>query len=233
MKSEIENEVEEIKNRDDLRALAIVGSYARNPEKENHNDVDILIIVEGEWRKRITEQIENRLVIEKFFNSRKWFEKYIEKSISPDKNWNAYHWLQNADIRYDPENLFEEFREKAEEEKEKCFESFNEDEFLYYIWDYQKDLETTDVGQKRLIMYELFQYLINNHYIKEKQPLVKNNYKLKKLKQFDGYMYKNAQEFLTESSTMKKQEKLDKMIKQATKGLGDPRPDWKTDKEEL
>ena len=233
MKSEIEKEIEEIKNRDDLRALAIVGSYARNPEKEHHNDVDILIIVNGEWRKRITEQKETGLVVEKFFNSRKWFEKYIENSISSEENWNAYHWLQNADIRYDPENLFEEFREKAEEKKEKCFESFNEDEFLYYIWDYQKDLETNDVGQKRLIMYELFHYLINNYYIKERQPLVKNNCKLKRLKQFDGYMYKNAQEFLTESSTMKKQEKLDKMIKHATKGLGKPKPDWETDKQEL
>ena len=231
MKSDIEEEIQKLKERDDLEALAIVGSYARNPDQE-HNDIDILAIINGEWRKRATKQKENGLVIEIFYNSRKWFEKYIEKNINPDENWNAYHWLQNADIRKDPNNLFKEFREKAEEQKEQCFDSFNEDEFLYYIWDYQQDLEISDVGQKRHLMNELFNYLINQHFIRNRQPLVKENYKLAKLKEFDGYMYKNAQEFLTESSTMKKQEKLDKMIKKATKGLSDPKPDWETSKED-
>lgn len=233
MKEQIEEEIAKLREKENVRAVAIVGSYARNPDKETHNDIDILIIIDENWRKRETQQLDNNLVLEKFYNSRKWFQKYIDESISSEGNWNAYHWLENADIKHDPEDLFEDLREDAEEKKEECFGSFDEDEFLYYIWDYQQDMKTNDVGQKRLVMYKLFNYLVNNHFIQNKQPLVKDNYKLEQLKSFDGYMYKNAQEFLTESSTMKKEEKIEKMIKHATRGMGKPGPEWKTDKEKL
>lgn len=227
----VEDRVEELSSREDVKAVAVVGSYARDPDAE-HNDLDLFIVVDGDWRKRVTEEIDE-VVVEKFFNSKQWAEKYIEDKLEDfSGNWLPYHWFTNVDVRFDPEDIFPDLKEKAEELKEeKISDELDEDEFLYFIWDDLQDLKTDDVGQKRFKMFKLFEYLIDKSYeLKGKTP-VKDNYKLEKLKGFDGYMYKLAQEFLMSSSTMEKERKLEKMIEHVTRNIGDPSPEWETEKE--
>lgn len=225
----IREEVGKLKNREDVRAVAIVGSYAREPS-QSHNDIDLFIIVEGDWRKRKTEVVDG-LVVEKFFNSLSWAEHYIENL---GENWYGYHWMSNADVRYDPEEIFDDLERKAEEMKEeKLSEDVNEEELLYNIWDMKQDLETDDIGQKRYVMYQLFDYLVRKQYLLKGEVPVKKNYRVKHLKDFDGYMYKLAQEFLTSSSTLEKERKLEDMIKHVTRGIGEPKPEWETEKEEF
>lgn len=226
----VKKQVEDLRKRDDVRAVAIFGSYARDPEA-NHDDLDIYVIVDGSWRKRETETV-NGVVVEKFFNSMEWAEKHLEDAEDSDDWTYPYKWFANPDIRYDPENLFEELKEQAEEFKEeKLGEEIDEEHLLYTIWNMQQDIQTEDVGQKRFIMYKLFELLINKNYKLNSQIPVKDNYKVEKLNDFDGYMYKLAQEFLLESSTYQKQQKLEKMIQHLTKNMGEPNPEWKTEKE--
>jgi predicted nucleotidyltransferase len=225
----VKEQIEELKAREEVRAIAVFGSYARDPEAD-HNDLDIYVIVEGSWRKRETEEF-NGVVVEKFFNSMEWAESYLEDEVK----W-PYppRWFSNPDIRFDPENLFEKLRRKAEEVKEeKLDEEIDEEHLTYTLWDMKQDIKTEDVAQKRFMMYKLFDFIIDKNYKLKSQIPVKDNYKIEKLQDFDGYMYKLAQDFLLESSTYKKQVKLEKMIDHLTKNMADPNPEWKTDKEKF
>lgn len=226
----IEKEVEELKDRDDVRAIAVTGSYTRHPEEE-HKDIDLYIIVEGEWRKRESEVVDD-VVVERFFNSVCWTEKYFDDK---EDFWYIYRWFKDADIRYDPEGVFEEMQELAEEKKQKISEFPEEEkgELLYSIWDMKKDLETDDVGQKRYMMYHLFDYLLHKQYKLKGEIPDQPNYIIRKLKEVDGYMYKLAQDFFTSSSTMEKERKLEKMIDHVTRNLGEPTPELETNKEEM
>lgn len=222
---QVDEKVEELKDRDDVRAVALVGSYAREPEMY-HNDIDIFVIVDSDWRKRET-FVEDDIVWELFFNSMNWAEKYVEDK---EEIGYIYHWFKNADIRNDPEGLFNDLEEKAEDKLETLFD-IDEDEVLYSIWDFQQDLENEDVGQRRFLMNDFFDYLVRLNYLLNEEALVKKNFRIEKLKDFDGYMHKLSQDFLLESSTMKKEEKLEKIIDHVTKNLGEPNPEWETEKE--
>lgn len=73
------------------------------------------------------------------------------------------------------------------------------------------DLDTDDVGQKRYVMFLIFDSLLDSFYdVSDRQ--VEDEKKVAELKEFDGYMYKLSQEFLTSSSTFEKEQKLEKMI---------------------
>ncbi|MFB6292180.1 MAG: hypothetical protein ABEI58_02190 [Candidatus Nanohaloarchaea archaeon] len=73
------------------------------------------------------------------------------------------------------------------------------------------DLDTDDVGQKRYVMFLIFDSLLDSFYdVSDRQ--VEDENKVAELKEFDGYMYKLSQEFLTSSSTFEKEQKLEKMI---------------------
>jgi hypothetical protein len=80
-------------------------------------------------------------------------------------------------------------------------------------------------------MYKVFDYILKNIYMIKEEVPVKDNYRIKKLEEFDGYMYKLAQEFLNSSSTMEKEEKLNGMIDHITRNIGDPSPEWETERE--
>lgn len=223
-----ESELEKLKARDDVRAVAFVGSYARNPEK-SHNDLDVYVIVDGGWRKRETEEVDG-VVVERFFNSMDWSKKYFESD-----NWfTNYYWFKNADVRYDPDGLFEELADYADQQKEEKLDLSDQekDEILYTVWDMQQDLDTDDVGQKRYLMYQMLDYLVEKHYLLKGETPVKTNYRVKKLKDFDGYMYKLVQDFLTSSSTGEKHRTLEKIVDHVTRGLGKPGPEWETDRED-
>ncbi len=222
----VDSKVNELKKEDNVRAVAVVGSYARTPGK-NHNDIDIFVVVDEEWRRRETYE-ENGEVWEIFYNSMDWIESYFEEG-----QWYLYHWIKNRDVKYDPEGLFEELEDLAEEFKEEEFD-LNKERISYNIWDLLQDINSDDVAQKRLMMYQAFDYILEKHYLVCEQPLVKENYRLEKLKEFDGYMYKLSQEFLNSSSTAEKERKLDKIVEHFSRKLGrEPSPEWETEKEKL
>lgn len=225
----VERQVEEIKLREDVKAVAVVGSYARNPEGE-HNDLELYVVIDGEWRKRVTEEVDG-VVVEKFFNSLEWSEKYLDQ----DDWWRNYRWFANADVRYDEEDSFQELREKAEEiRKERMnLSEQNLKEMSYSIWDMNQDIGSRDVSQKRFMMNQLFDYLLEKQYLLKNKVPVKKNYRLEKLQEFDGYMYKLSQDFLLSSSTMEKEKKLEKIIQHVSKNLPETDPEWESEREDL
>lgn len=76
-------------------------------------------------------------------------------------------------------------------------------------WEEISDEE--DVARKRYLMFHIFEELLDTRLsledIEREIPE-----KINQLKQIDGYMYKLSQDFLTSSSTMKKENKLEKII---------------------
>lgn len=225
----LEEELSVLKSKDFVEAIAVVGSYARDPGQD-HNDIDFFIIVDEDWRKRNTEKV-NDVVIERFYNSKDGVKAYLES----DDWWKTFHWLKNADIRYDPENIFEDLKAYAEERKDEALDISEEDEneILYSIWDLYQDIGSDDVGKQRFLMNDFVDYLVLQNFRLKGVVPVKKNYRLDKLEDFDGYMYKLVQDFLMSSSTMEKKDKLDKMVTYVTRGLGQPGPEWSTEKEKF
>lgn len=223
----VENQVAELKSKDDIKAVAVVGSYARNPDGD-HNDLDLLVIVEGDRHKRESKKVDE-VVVERFFCSLETAASYLEG----EEWWKNYHWYLNWDIRYDPEEILPELEKKSEEVKEEKINITEQDkeDIAYTIWDKKQDLETDDVAQKRYLMNELFNYLIFQFYLLEGEVPVKSNYRIKDLNNFNGYMYKLSQDFLLGSSTMEKEAKLEKIIEYISKKLPEISPEWEMDKE--
>lgn len=223
----VETQVDILKQREDVKAVAAVGSYARNSDGE-HNDLDLYAVVEGDWRKRVTEEVDG-VVVEKFFNSMKWSEKYLEN----DDWWRNYRWFTAADVRYDEDNFFNELEKEAQETRKEKLDLSEKDlqEISYSIWDMKQDIASKDVSQKRFMMNQLFQYLLQKQYLLKGKVPVKKNYRLEKLQEFDGYMYKLSQDFLLSSSTMDKEQKLEKIVEHVSKNLPEIGPEWETEKE--
>ena len=67
--------------------------------------------------------------------------------------------------------------------------------------------DTEDVAEKRYLMFLSFQQLLDELDMES----------VTELDGFDGFLYKNSQEFLTSSSTFQKQKKMDKIISYSIK----------------
>ena len=67
---------------------------------------------------------------------------------------------------------------------------------------FEKANEEEDVAEKRYLMFLSFQELLDE--------LGKNS--VSELDGFDGFIYKNSQDFLTSSSSYEKEKKLEKLI---------------------
>ncbi|MFB6116169.1 MAG: hypothetical protein ABEK10_01540 [Candidatus Nanosalina sp.] len=218
--------VESLRKDKEVIGVAVVGSYARAPDR-SHNDLDLFVLVSGEWYKRKTEEIDG-ITVEYFYNSMNKAVEWLEG----EQWWKNYHWYMNADVRYDPEDRFETLREKAEQvrDKEMNLTQQEKEEYAYEIWDNLQDLETDDVAQKRYLMNSFFDELVQKHYMLEEKVPVKNNYRVKHLRDFSGYMYKLAQDFLLASSTMEKEKTLQKIVEHVSDGLPEISAEFQTEK---
>lgn len=79
---------------------------------------------------------------------------------------------------------------------------------LEEIDDLEDFLDTDDVGQKRYLMYRIFEQILGEVY--DEKPGIED--RVSDLNGENGYLYKLAQDFLTSSSTMEKEKKLEKML---------------------
>ena len=69
-------------------------------------------------------------------------------------------------------------------------------------------LETRDVAEKRLEMMKILEGLLNQIIDFDGSEVEK----LEKLEEKNGYLYKLSQDFLLSSSTMEKEQKLEKIL---------------------
>lgn len=75
----------------------------------------------------------------------------------------------------------------------------------------REGLDTNDVGQKRYLMNTIFHRVLEHKCAQEDlDPGHKE--RIEKLREFDGYLYKLSQDFLTSSSTFEKEQKLEKIL---------------------
>lgn len=79
---------------------------------------------------------------------------------------------------------------------------------LEEIEDLEDFLDTDDVGQKRYLMYHVFEQVLKEIHDELPEP----EDRVKELDGENGYLYKLAQDFLTSSSTMEKEKNLQKML---------------------
>ncbi len=77
------------------------------------------------------------------------------------------------------------------------------------LWEEIKEEE--DVGQKRYLMYRLFEQLIQKVYEDRGIEVPEPKERVKGLQENEGYVYKLSQDFLTSSSTLEKERKLEKI----------------------
>lgn len=219
--SNIEKLISSLKERDFSKAIALVGSYARDPT-DKHNDIDVYIITNTDWRQRKTFVV-NDTAIECFFNSIDWVKWYFGTD-----QWDMhYRWLINANIKYDPEEMFTELRSYAEEKKnEKVNLTKEEREAMrYLLWDYKQDIQSTEGIQKKYVLNRTFDKVVRKLIEVNSEVPVKDNYRIQKLKQIDSLSYQLATEFLQTHSTDKRESILDQLIQILSQEVGTPRPE--------
>lgn len=68
-----------------------------------------------------------------------------------------------------------------------------------------------DVGQKRYLMYQVLDLLIEKAYELNDSEVPEVEERISELQNEEGYIYKLSQDFLTSSSTMEKEQKLEKL----------------------
>ena len=76
----------------------------------------------------------------------------------------------------------------------------------------QEELDTDDVGQKRYLMYQIFDLALEKLYELKDVDLPDAEKRVEGLKRTEGYIYKLSQDFLTSSSTLEKEKRLEKII---------------------
>ncbi|MFB6242099.1 MAG: hypothetical protein ABEJ36_04870 [Candidatus Nanosalina sp.] len=98
----------------------------------------------------------------------------------------------------------------SEEEKQEAAERIQE---------FREGLETDDVAQKRFTMYRFFDFLLEKFFELEGEEPVDPEERLEELSEMDGYVYKLSQDFLLASSTMEKEQHLEKIVERVSREL--------------
>jgi hypothetical protein len=81
---------------------------------------------------------------------------------------------------------------------------------------FRQGLETDDVAQKRFTMYRFFDFLLEKYFQLEDVKAGAPEKRLEKLKELNGHVYKISQDFLLASSTMEKEQHLDKIVEKVS-----------------
>jgi hypothetical protein len=84
------------------------------------------------------------------------------------------------------------------------------------IEEFRQGLEKDDVAQKRFTMYRFFDYLLEKYFKLEAVEPGAPEERLEKLKDLNGHVYKISQDFLLASSTMEKEQHLDKIVEKVS-----------------
>lgn len=87
-----------------------------------------------------------------------------------------------------------------------------EESFPEELDEMMDSLEGNDVGQKRFQMYEILREVVEKEFELDGEEIPGPDSRIKELKDLNGYTYKLAQDFLTSSSTLEKERKLEKLV---------------------
>lgn len=216
--NEIDNQVIELRKKTEVMA---VGMLDKQEPSEQYQYIELYVVVEGNGLKNQIERKEN--IIFKYHYISK---KQIKQKLSDNYDWKVYNYLKTVEVLYDPDNVIESLRNEVKETVEKSLKlnKGDKEEIRNNIWSLKKDIETNDVAQKRFLMNKLFDFLVESTYRLHEEPLVREENRLNQLKEIDGYVYKLGQDYLISSSTMEKNQKLEKIIAHFSKRIGEPRP---------
>lgn len=91
-------------------------------------------------------------------------------------------------------------------------EDFDSEKVVERIDRLMYSVEGNDVGQKRFQMFEVLRFVVEKQYELEDVEVPDTGLRVEELKELNGYMYKLVQEFLTSSSTLEKERKLEKIV---------------------
>lgn len=93
------------------------------------------------------------------------------------------------------------------------------DEVIEELERLMASVDGNDVGQKRFQMFEVLRFVVRKQYEFSDRELPDVENRVEELKNLNGYMYKLVQEFLTSSSTLEKERKLEKIADHFKTGL--------------
>lgn len=95
----------------------------------------------------------------------------------------------------------------------------DKDEVIEELEELMASVNGNDVGQKRFQMFEVLRFVVKKQYEFSDIELPDVENRVEELKDLNGYMYKLVQEFLTSSSTLEKERKLEKIADHFKTGL--------------
>jgi len=215
---EIENEiVEYVKKEPTVIGALIFGSYARNPEGK-HNDIDVLVATNANWKKRESITIQE-LHVEVFYNNINEIKKELNHPFELDRN----SWFEYTKILFDTNNKIQELINYAQNTTKQKLANFNKNWWQYKIGDTLQDLQNeTNPNQKAFLSQCLFRDIITTFFLSKHTLPPKDNYCIKKIELIDKKFSNIANKF-TQTANLDEQEQLIcKMLNYLEKDLGKP-----------
>lgn len=214
---------------DEIIGGAVFGSYARDHTTE-HNDLDLLFIVNGDWRKHDI-VVENDIAVELFYESVEWCDWALQSS-----SWWYYvrRYIKN-DVRFEEGEVFCKLARIAEMARDDHLPlPVSERKAIQgYLWNWCLDIERESGLQQRFVMWKCLDYVLDQIYLLNDQMPVKDNFKIKGLKNIDSEAHQLAIEFAEANSTSREQETLDQLIDIVVDEVGPISPEMSTPKQPI
>jgi predicted nucleotidyltransferase len=203
----------------------IFGSYARNP-KGQHNDIDVLVLVDTDWKKRESIKI-GKFVVELFYNS----IEDVSNAVNKENDFNFARWFEDVKVLFDSDNRVKDLIKLVQDSSKSKLSVFNKDWFAYKVGDQLQDIKKeVDVSQKVFLMDCLVKDLINVFFLSKKILPPKDNYAIKYLHIVDNKFSVLVNDYLSPNRISVKYFILKEMVKFLEPVIGKPITNWTTKK---
>ncbi len=200
----LEQIVAELKARPDVIAILLCGSYATN-QMGPASDIDLHVLIEGDWRQRVTRRIDG-VQVETFFNPPSNIPRYWDK----EERGETVTMYAQGQVVYDPRGILGELVQMARARYAEGPKALNEDEiararfFMRDAFDDAGDALSAGSPSAFVIMTQILEMLLADYYRLQRRWQPKTKRLLSDLNKHDSTLYELARKFLEEFGAQRK-----------------------------
>ena len=224
--------VNKLKSKKYVEGILLFGSCVRSPDSK-HNDIDFFVLINKNWRQRVSKYVDN-ILVELFFNP---YEKYLDYFNKEDKMFTLQMFIDGK-ILFDRNGKLKELQKEAKKILPKRLK-LNKDiknMIRYHIADVNLDIKNEleiNKYQAIYLMDRTLETLLKYYFRINKIPEPKYNYIIKKIEKDNKNLYKKVKKFIDEKDPEIKSKILKQIQNIVLKPIGKPKLTWTSSKEKL
>jgi predicted nucleotidyltransferase len=224
--------VNELKNKKYVEGILLFGSCARSL-KSKHNDIDFFVLINENWRQRVSKYIDS-ILVELFFNP---YEKYLDYFNNEDKMFTVQMFIDGK-ILFDRNGKLKELQKDAKKILPKRLKLSKDiiNMIRYHVADANLDIQNElklNKYQAIYLMDRTLEILLKYYFKITKIPEPKYNYIIKKVEKTNKKLYEKVKIFINEKNPEIKFKILKHIQNIVLKPIGEPKLTWTSSKEKL